>query len=164
MWSFLSNLVGPEPNFQFRAKVKLPVIIYNKNDFWVTMIWWISPKRIQPTFYCNKSNYLIIIHHLRSFENYAFVNDVHKFFSFCSQGRTGHENRVDGGKNSGECFFFFINMRCSLNPIEVHKCYQIFFLSKFDKKWLFICFLPWYSYIKLPKLSNWIEPKLSLES
>ena len=55
----------------------------------------------------NKSNYLIIIHHLRSFENYAFVNDVHKFFSFCSQGRTGHENRVDGGKNSGESPGFF---------------------------------------------------------
>ena len=25
----------------------------------------------------NKSNYLIIIHHLRSFENYAFVVDTH---------------------------------------------------------------------------------------
>ena len=29
----------------------------------------------------------------------------YKFFSFCSQGRTGHENRVDWGKNSGEFFF-----------------------------------------------------------
>ena len=28
----------------------------------------------------------------------------YKFFSFCSQGRTGHENRVDWGKNSGEFF------------------------------------------------------------
>ena len=31
----------------------------------------------------------------------------YKFFSFCSQGRTGHENRVDWGKNSGEFFFQF---------------------------------------------------------
>ena len=70
----------------------------------------------------------------------------YKFFSFCSQGRTGHENRVDWGKNSGESpgFFsillwapYFTNIQYTIHTLVLHQSMHCgpFSIKKGEKYW-----------------------------